>query len=75
MVPESSLRRGTAIFVIAITRCADPTQRIIVSYQIPMLSTLLPLSAMFWRQCSASPMSAKRACWVACSSTVSTSPT
>jgi hypothetical protein len=32
--------------VVAVTRRAGPSQRIRVSYQIPIVSTLLPLSTM-----------------------------
>ena len=42
----------TATFVMAITRRAGPSHRIIASYQMPMLRTLKPLSVMSWRQCS-----------------------
>src|SRR5437773_5810630 len=71
--PPASRRRGTATLVIAVTRRAGPSQRIIASYQMPMLRTLSPLSPASWRQRSGASRSRKRPC-AAWSSTASTSP-
>ena len=57
--PEASRLRDTNVLPIADTRRAVPTQRIIASYQMPMLMMLRPDRSASWRQCSGASRSRK----------------
>ena len=59
MTPLASRRRGTEIFVTAVTRLAGPSQRDIASYQMPMLRILWPLRDGSCRQCMGASGSTK----------------